>query len=76
MNPFVDQSDYKVLKEPEYTSKVKTKTATESGLIMGIETLLDIMSIALQDRKERNQNSLNKQSANATPLFVKGTQWV
>ena len=40
---------------------------------MGIKTLLDIMSIALQNKKERNQKGLNKQSANTTPLFIKGT---
>jgi len=39
---------------------------------MGIETLLDIMSITLQDKRERNQDSLSKQSANTTPPFVKG----
>ena len=39
---------------------------------MGIETPLDIIFIALQDRKERNQNSSSKQSASTTPPFIKG----
>ena len=38
---------------------------------MGIETLLNTISIALQDRKERNQKGLNKQTVNATPPFIK-----
>jgi len=41
---------------------------------MGIETLLDIISITLQNGKERNQKGLSKQSANVIPLFVKGTK--
>ena len=41
---------------------------------MGIETPLDIISIILQDKRERNQNNLNKQSANTTPPFVKQPQ--
>ena len=33
--------------------KVETKTITNS-LVMGIKTLLNIMSIALQDKRESN----------------------
>ena len=44
---------------------------------MGIKTLLDIMSIILQDRKERNQKSLNKQKASTTPPLIKDTKlWI
>jgi len=38
---------------------------------MEIKTPLDIISIALQDGRENNQKSSSKQSASATPLFVK-----
>ena len=40
---------------------------------MGIETLLNIIFIILQDKRERNQKGLSKQNTNATPLLVKGT---
>jgi len=53
-NPFTDLSNYKVIKEPEYILKTETETATELKLVIGIETLLDIMSIALQNGRERN----------------------
>ena len=42
---------------------------------MGIKTPLNTIFIALQNKREKNQNGLSKQSANTTPLFVKGTQW-
>ena len=71
-NPFTDPSNYKINKKPKYILKAKTKTNTEPKLIMGIETPLDTMSIALQDRKERNQKSLSKQIASVTPPFIKG----
>ena len=38
---------------------------------MGIETPLDTISIALQDKRERNQENSSKQTASATPLLVK-----
>ena len=41
---------------------------------MGIETLLDTMSIALQNRRENNQENLSKQTANATPPLIKKPQ--
>ena len=53
-NPFTDLSNYEVIKEPKYTLKVKTETTTKHRSVMGIETLLDITSIALQDRRESN----------------------
>jgi len=53
-NPFIDLSNYEVIKEPKYTLKIETETATKSGSVMGIETLLDIMSITLQDKREKN----------------------
>jgi len=39
---------------------------------MGIKTLLNTISITLQNRRERNQKGLNKQTANATLPLVKG----
>ena len=54
--------------------ETKTKTATELGSVVGIKTPLDIISIALQDRRERNQKGLSKQMANTTPLLVKEKQ--
>ena len=39
---------------------------------MGIETLLDTIFIILQDRRERNQDSLSKQNASAISPLVKG----
>ena len=38
---------------------------------MGIKTPLKTMSIALQNKRERNQNGLSKQSASVTPPFIK-----
>ena len=51
---FTDQSDYKVIKEPKYTLEAETETATKPRLVMGIETPLNIMSIALQNKRESN----------------------
>ena len=76
MNLFVNQSDYKIFKKIfKYTLKAKTEKATKSGLITKIETLLNTMSIALQNKNKKNQNSSSKQNVNVTPPFVKGTQW-
>ena len=38
---------------------------------MEIETLLDTISIVLQNKRERNQEGLSKQTTNATPPFIK-----
>jgi len=38
---------------------------------MGIKTPLNTISIALQNRRKRNQKNLNKQTASATPPFIK-----
>jgi len=38
---------------------------------VGIKTPLDIMSITLQDKKERNQKDLSKQMASTTSSFIK-----
>jgi len=46
-NLFTDLSDYKIIKEPEYTLETKTETAIKLGLVIGIETPLDIISITL-----------------------------
>jgi len=39
---------------------------------MGIKTLLNIMTITLQDGRESNQENLSSHDNNATPLFNKG----
>ena len=39
---------------------------------MGIETSLDIISITLQDKRERNQEGSSKHNTNATPPLIKG----
>ena len=59
-NPFTDLSDYEVIVIPKYTLEAKTETNTETGSVVGIKTPLNIISIALQDRRERNQEGLNK----------------
>ena len=41
---------------------------------MGIETSLDTISIALQDKRESNQKGSSKQTASATPPLVKPPQ--
>jgi len=41
---------------------------------MEIETPLNTISIALQDRRESNQKDLNKQVASATPPLIKQPQ--
>jgi len=41
---------------------------------VGIETLLDTMSIALQNGRESNQESSSKQTASATPPLIKKPQ--
>ena len=53
-NPFTDLSNYKIIKKPKYILKTETKTAIELRSVMGIKTLLDIISIALQNEKESN----------------------
>jgi len=69
-NLFTDLSNYKIIKEPKYALKTKTETTIKLKLIMRIKTPLDIISIALQDRRESNQKGLNKQMASATPPLV------
>ena len=41
---------------------------------MGIKTPLNTMSIALQDKRERNWKGLSKQNANVILPLVKGTK--
>jgi len=74
INPFVNQNNYKVIEEPEYTSEAETETTTKPRLVIGIETLLDTMSIALQNGRESNQEGLSKQTASATPPLIKPPQ--
>ena len=71
MNLFIDQSDYEVIKEPKYALKAKTETTSEPESVMRIETPLNIMSIALQNGRERSQKSSSKQSTSATPPLIK-----
>jgi len=71
-NLFIDLNNYEIIKEPKYALKVETETATEPRLVVGIETPLDTMSIALQNRRESNQEGLSKYKASITPLLVKG----
>jgi len=46
-NLFIDLGNYKIIKEPKYILEIKTKTAIEPKLIVGIETSLNIISIVL-----------------------------
>ena len=71
-NLFTDLGNYEIIKKPKYALETKTKTTTELKLVMGIETPLDTISIALQDKRESNQKDLSKHIASATPLFIKG----
>ena len=73
-NPFTDLSNYKVIIAPKYTLEAKTETDIKTRLVIGIKTPLDIMSIALQNKRERNQEGLSKQSASITLPLVKGTE--
>jgi len=59
-NLFTDLSNYEVIKAPKYALKADTETDTELRSVMGIKTPLNIMSITLQDKKERNQKGLSK----------------
>jgi len=51
---FIDLSNYKIIKKPKYILKIKIKTAIEPKLVIGIKTLLNIISIILQNGKKRN----------------------
>ena len=73
-NLFTDLSNYEVIIAPEYASEAETETDTETRLVVGIETPLDIISIVLQDRRERNQEDSSKQKTSVTPPLVKGTE--
>jgi len=73
-NPFTDLSNYKIIKEPEYTSEAETETTTKPRLVMGIETPLDTISITLQNKRESNQEDSSKQTASVTPPLVKQLQ--
>ena len=48
------------IKIPEIIKKIKTKSATETKLITGIETLLDTITITSQYRKKDDQESHSK----------------
>ena len=52
-NLFVNQSNYKVLKEPKYALKTKTEQISKSRLVIGIKILLNTMSITSQKKKLR-----------------------
>ena len=59
-NLFTDLSDYKVIKKPKYALETKTKTAIKPRSVIGIKTPLNTISIILQNKKESNQENLNK----------------
>ena len=44
----------------EVIKEVETKSGTETELVVGIETLLDIITITLQYRRKDNQESYSK----------------
>jgi len=46
-NLFIDLSNYEIIKEPEYALKTKTETVIKPKSVIGIEILLDIISIIL-----------------------------
>jgi len=46
-NLFTDLSNYKIIKELKYTLKTETETTTEPRSVVGVETLLGTISIAL-----------------------------
>ena len=50
--------------------EAETNLEIKAKLVMGIKTLLDIMSIALQYKREKDQKSLSKQKASTIPLFI------
>jgi len=53
-NLFIDLGNYKIIKELKYTLEAETETAIKPGLVVGIKTLLNTMSIILQDKRESN----------------------
>jgi len=59
-NLFTDLSNYKIIKKPKYALKTETETTTEPKLVIRIETPLDTISIALQNRRKSNQKGLSK----------------
>ena len=46
-NLFIDLSDYKIIKEPEYILETETETNIKPESVMGIKTPLDTMFIVL-----------------------------
>jgi len=73
-NLFTDLSNYEIIKKPEYASEAETETVTEFKSVMGIKTLLNTISIVLQNGRESNQEGLSKQMASTTPPLVKQPQ--
>ena len=53
-NLFTDLNNYEVIIASEYTLEAKTETTIKLRLVIEIKTPLNIISITLQDRKERN----------------------
>ncbi len=67
------------LKEQEIKNPFKTPKDNKvniqtiiNGLVTGIETLLNIITIASQNKRENNQENLSSQDNNTTPLLNKG----
>ena len=73
-NLFTDLGDYKIIKEPKYILKTETETTTEPRSVIGVETPLSTISIALQNGRESDQEGLSKQMASATPPLIKTPQ--
>ena len=48
------EADFLEPKELKYILEIDTKTITESGLVVGIKTPLDIISIALQNKQKKD----------------------
>jgi hypothetical protein len=62
----------KNLREVNKVLKVKTETAIDSIIINSQKTLLDIVSITLQNKRDRIQNKLSGHSTSTNLLFNKG----
>ena len=73
-NLFTDLGDYKIIKKSKYILETEIETVIKPRLVMGIKTLLDTISITLQNKRESNQKGSSKHIASATPSLVKQPQ--
>ena len=58
---------FKTLEDKEVNTKIVI-----DDLVIGIKTLLNIITITSQDKRESNQKDLSSYEDNVTPLFNKG----